>query len=54
MDAEAILQRLDSLTLDEARTNVVEILRVVCGLIQDMSKQTHSTCLLLAVEHSSL
>jgi hypothetical protein len=37
MDAEAVLQRLDRLTQDEARTTAAEILRVVYGLVQDMS-----------------
>jgi len=38
-DAKVILQRLDRLTLDEAQTTGVEILKVVHGLVQDMSKQ---------------
>jgi len=42
-DAEAILQRLDRLTQDEARTTAAEILNVLHGLVQDMSEQTHST-----------
>ena len=40
---EAVLQRLDRLTLDEARIAAEEILKVVYGLVQDMSKQTY-TC----------
>ena len=52
MDAEAVLQRLDRLTQDEARTTAAEILRVVYGLVRDMSQQTHSTCLSPAVEYS--
>ena len=52
-DAEVILQRLDRLTLDEARTTGAEILKVVYGLVQDMSKQTYCTCLSLAIEYSS-
>ena len=51
MDAEAVLQRLDRLTEDEARTTAAEILRVVYGLVQDMSQQTHSICLSPAVEY---
>ena len=51
MDAETVLQRLDHLTQDEARTTAAEILRVVYGLVQDMSQQTHSTCLSPAVEY---
>jgi hypothetical protein len=42
-DAEDILQRLDRLTLDEAKTTGAEILKVVHSLVQDMSKQTYST-----------
>jgi len=41
---------LDRLTLDEAQMTAAEILKVVYGLVQDMSKQTYSTCLSLAVE----
>jgi hypothetical protein len=36
-DAEAILQRLDRLTQDEARATAAEILNIVHGLVQDMS-----------------
>ena len=50
---EAVLQRLDRLTLDETRTTAVEILKVVYGLVQDMSKQTYSTCLSLAIDYPS-
>jgi hypothetical protein len=38
------LQRLDRLTHDEARTTAAETLKVVYGLVQEMSKQVHSTC----------
>ena len=51
-DVEATLQRLDRLTLDEARTTAAEILKIVHGLVQDMSEQTDSTCLPLIVEYS--
>lgn len=54
MDVEAVLQRLDRLTQDEARTTAAEILRVVYGLVQDMSKQTHAICLSPGVDYSSL
>jgi len=47
---EAVLQRLDWLTLDEAQMTAAEILKVVYGLVQDMSKQTDCTCLSLAIE----
>jgi hypothetical protein len=48
-DVEAILQRLDRLTQDEARTTAAQILEVVYGLVQNMSavmdgEQTHSAC----------
>jgi hypothetical protein len=36
-DAEAILQRLDRLTQDEARTTAAQSLEVVYGLVQKMS-----------------
>jgi len=50
---EAVLQRLDRLTLDKARTIAEEILKVVYGLVQDMSKQTYCICLSLAIEYPS-
>ena len=49
-DVEAVLQRLDRLTLDEARITAAEILKVVYGLVQDMSEQIHRTHLSLTVE----
>jgi hypothetical protein len=54
-DVEAVLQRLDRLTFDEARTAAVHTLEVVYGLVQNMrvvmdGEQTHSACHLLAVE----
>ena len=45
---EAVLRRLDRLTPNEARTTAEEILKVVYGLVQDMSKQTYCTCFSLA------
>jgi len=42
--AKAVLQRLDRLTHDKARTTAEEILKVVYGLVQDMSEQTYCTC----------
>jgi hypothetical protein len=36
-DVEAILQRLDRLTQDEARTTAAQSLEVVHGLVQKMS-----------------
>jgi len=44
-DAEVVLRRLDRLTHDEARMTAAEILKVVYGLIQDMSKQMRSASL---------
>jgi hypothetical protein len=37
-DIEAVLQRLDRLTLDEARVTAVQTLKVVYGLIQNMKE----------------
>jgi len=48
--AEAVLQRLDRLTQDEAQTTAAETLKVVYGLVQDLSEQLPSTSLLLVVE----
>ena len=48
---KAVLQRLDRLTLKEARTTAAEILKVVYGLVQEMSKQAYCTCLSLAIEY---
>ena len=36
-DVEAVLQRLDRLTQDEARITTGEILKVVYGLVQNMN-----------------
>jgi hypothetical protein len=35
-DVEAVLQRLDRLTQDEARTTAAQILEVIYGLVQGM------------------
>ena len=48
--AEAVQQRIDRLTQDEARTTAAETLKVVYGLVQDLSEQLPSTSLLLVVE----
>jgi len=37
-DTEAVLQRLDRLSQNEARRTTAEILKVVYGLVQDMSE----------------
>ncbi len=54
-EIEAVLQRLDRLTLDEARTTAVQTLEVVYGLIQNMrvvidGEKTYLACFLPAVE----
>ena len=56
---EAVLQRLDRLTQDEARTTVTQTLEVVYGLAQNMrtvinGKKLHVACYSLVVEHRSL
>ena len=58
-DVEAVLQRLDRLTLDEVRTTAAQTLEVIYGLVQDMrvvidGEQTHPACLLLPVKHLSV
>jgi hypothetical protein len=50
---KAVLQRLDRLTLKEDRTTATDILKVVYGLVQDMSKQSYCTCLSPAIEYPS-
>jgi hypothetical protein len=35
-EVEAVLERLDRLTIDEARTMAAQTLEVVCGLVQNM------------------
>jgi hypothetical protein len=54
-DIEAVLQRLDRLTQDEAKTTAAEILKVVYRLVQNMtgimnSEQIHLASHLLCVE----
>jgi hypothetical protein len=58
-DFEAVLQRLDRLTQDEARTIAAQMLEVVYGLVQNMSvvmngEQTHSTYNPTSTEYTSL
>jgi hypothetical protein len=50
-EVEAVLQRLDRLTQDEARTAAAETLKVVYGLIQEMSEQNSYTFRMLIVEY---
>lgn len=57
-DVEAVLQRLDQLTKDEARTTAAHTLEVVYGLVLDMrmvldGKQICLACQPLVVEKSS-
>jgi hypothetical protein len=57
---EAIVQRLDRLTQDEARQTVAQILKVVHGLVENMKvvimdgEQIHQACRPLGVEELSL
>jgi len=56
---EAMVQRLDRLTQDEARQTVAQILKVVHGLVRNIKvvmigKQIHQACRLLGVEDLSL
>ena len=53
-----MLQRLDRLTMDEARITAVQTLEVVHSLFQNMkrvmdSEQMHQTCRLPGVEEPS-
>ena len=52
---EAMVQRLDRLTQDEARQTAAQILKVVHGLVENMKvvidgEQIHQACRLLGVE----
>jgi hypothetical protein len=54
-EIEAVLQRLDRLTLDEVRTTAEQALEVVYGLMQNMrvvidGEKTYLACFLLAAE----
>ena len=56
---EAIVQRLDRLTQDEAQQTVAQILKVVHGLVENMKvvmdgEQIQLACRLLGVEDTSL
>jgi hypothetical protein len=58
-EVEAVLQRLDRLTQDEARTTAAQTLEVVYGLVQNMrviieGERIHLVCHPLSVEHASL
>ena len=52
---EEMVQRLDRLTLDEARLTIAEILKVVHGLVENMKvvmdgEQIHQGCHTMGVE----
>jgi hypothetical protein len=56
---EAMVQRLDRLTQDEARQTVAQILKVIHGLVENMKvvidgEQIHQACRPLGVEDISL
>ena len=56
---EAVLQRLDRLTQEEARTTVAQTLEVVHGLFQSMKvvidgKQIYLACQPQAIDHPTL
>ena len=56
---EAMVQRLDRLTQDEARQTVAQILKVVHGLVENMKvvmdgERIHPACLPLVVENISV
>ena len=55
-DTEAVLQRLNRLTVDEAKLTAAQILEVVHGLVQNMrvvtdGKQIYQACHSLSVEY---
>jgi len=57
-DVEAVLQRLDRLTHDEARTTAAQTLSVVHSLVQGMrvamdGEQTHSAHIPRSIEYLS-
>jgi hypothetical protein len=58
-DVEAVLQRLDRLTQDEAQLTAAQTLEVVYGLIQNMrvvmdGEQIHQACRTVGMEDRSL
>jgi hypothetical protein len=58
-EVEAVLQRLDRLTQDEARTTAAQSLEVVYGLVQNMravmdGEQTHLPCNPASIEYRFL
>ena len=58
-EVDAVLQRLDRLTQDEARTTAAQTLEVVYGLVQNMrvvieGKRLHLASQLLVIERAFL
>jgi hypothetical protein len=56
---EAMVQRLDRLTQDEARQTVAQILKVVHGLVENMKvvmdgEHIHQACFPLGIKNISL
>ena len=56
---DAMVQRLDRLTQDEARQTAAQIFKVVHGLVENMKvvmigEQIHQACRLLGIEDLSL
>ena len=56
---QAMVQRLDRLTQDEARQTVAQVLKVVHGLVENVKvvmdgERIHQACRLLVVEDISL
>ena len=50
-EVEAVLQRLDRLTQDEARTTAAQTLEVVYGLVQNMRVVVDGEALLSDLSH---
>ena len=50
---ETVLQRLDRLTQDEFRMTAAETLKVVYGLVQEMSERIHTPYYPFVIEHIS-
>jgi hypothetical protein len=48
---ETVLQRLDRLTQDESRMAAAETLKVVYGLVQEMSERIHTPYYPFVIEH---
>ena len=53
-DVEAVLQRLDRLTLDEARTTTAQSLEAIYSLVQNMRMVMDGEQIHLSVSHRSM